>query len=63
MSIGERLLTVGEVAQMLGVSVAFVYQHAGGSRRPRIPCVKIGRSLRFRLSAIEELIRSLEQAA
>jgi excisionase family DNA binding protein len=61
--IGEKLLTVEEVAEMLGVSTAFVYQHASGSRRPKIPCVKIGRSVRFRLSSIEEFIRALEQVA
>lgn len=60
---GEKLLTVEGIAEMLGVSTAFVYQHASGARRPRIPSVRIGRSVRFRQSSIEEFIRGLEQVA
>jgi excisionase family DNA binding protein len=62
-TIGEKLLTVEEVAELLGVSTAFVYQHASGQRRPKIPCVKMGRSVRFRPSSIEEFVRALEQVA
>lgn len=57
----EPLLTVEQVAKLLGLSPAWVYQHASGSRRPRIPCVKFGRSVRFRRESIEEFVREMEQ--
>lgn len=56
----ERLLTVAEVAEILGMSTAWVRQHGSGKRRPRIACVKLGKSLRFRRQAIIELIQSVE---
>jgi excisionase family DNA binding protein len=63
MDTSNKLLTVAEVATMLGVSEAFVYQHANGARRPKIPCVKIGRALRFRRESIEAWLRELEKVA
>ena len=59
----DRLLTVGEVARMLGMSSAWVRQHSNGLRRPGIPSVKLGRSVRFRRVAVVEFIRSMERVA
>lgn len=58
-----RLLTVGEVAAMLGMSAAWVRQHSNGMRQPRIPSVKLGKSVRFRRDRVIEFIESMERAA
>ena len=56
----ERLLTVEEVARILNVSNAWVYDHAD-RKRPLIPSVRLGKSVRFRpvdvQAFIEEMIR------
>jgi excisionase family DNA binding protein len=41
------LLTVHEAAQLLKVSVSWVYQHLRPDTEDGLPLVKIGRSLRF----------------
>ena len=51
MTPGERLLTLDDVAAMLGVSKAWVRDHAS-RRSPRIPVIRFGDRravLRFRL--------------
>jgi excisionase family DNA binding protein len=50
----ERLLSIKETAQMLGVSESTVKKLLD---RGEIPCVRIFRSLRFPLSLIREFIR------
>src|SRR5215470_3157491 len=50
-----RLLTPQEVATRLGVSQRWVRDHAT-RRSPRIPAVKLGPLLRFRLSDIEDFL-------
>jgi excisionase family DNA binding protein len=56
-SLPERLLDVNEAAAMLSLKPSTLYQWA---YERRLPIVKLGRALRFRLSDIEELIaRSL----
>lgn len=45
-----ELLTVGDVAALLKVSKSWVYEHTrlrGAPRAERIPCVKIGKYVRF----------------
>jgi len=59
----DRLLTVGEVAAMLGVSDAWVRQHSNGMRRPAIPSVKLGKCVRFRRESVLEFIKSMERVA
>jgi len=51
--IGRRLLTVRETAQYLGLDVDTVYRKA---RLREVPCVKVGRSLRFDVKALERFI-------
>jgi excisionase family DNA binding protein len=58
----ERLLTVREVAESLRVSPGWVYDHANG-KRPVLPAVRLGSSLRFREAAIEAFIAALEAEA
>ncbi len=52
-SIGRRLLNVREAAQFLGLEVDTVYKK---SRLRELPCVKVGRALRFDVKALERYI-------
>ena len=52
----QRLLTPKEVADLLSVSTAWVLDHAC-RRRPHLVSVKLGKSVRFRRSDVEEFIR------
>jgi excisionase family DNA binding protein len=51
----ERLLTPQEVAEILGVSRAWVLDHSS-RRRPHLPCIKLGKAVRFRRTDVEALI-------
>lgn len=57
----DRLLTVSEVAALLAMSEAWVRQHSNGMRRPILPSIKLGKSVRFRrqdlFAFIEPLVR------
>ena len=53
----ERLLTIAEVAQWLGVSKAWVYDHVT-RKRPLLPCVRFGKMTRFRRKEIEGFIEA-----
>ena len=55
----EDLLTPKEVAAILGVSVAWVLDHAS-RRSPRLPSVKLGKPVRFRRAEIEKFIEVAE---
>ena len=52
-SIGRRLLNVREAAQYLGLEVDTVYKKA---RLREVPCVKVGRALRFDVKALERFV-------
>jgi len=52
----DRLLTINEVAEWLGVSKAWVYDHAT-RKRPFLPCVRFGEMTRFRREEIERFIQ------
>jgi excisionase family DNA binding protein len=51
--VGKRLLNAGETAVLLGMKVATVYKKA---RLRELPSVKVGRSLRFDLEALQRFI-------
>jgi excisionase family DNA binding protein len=51
--VGKRLLNVREAAQYLGLEVDTVYKKA---RLRELPCVKVGRTLRFDIKALDRLI-------
>jgi len=51
--IGRRLLNVRETAQYLGLEVDTIYRKA---RLRELPCVKVGRALRFDLKALERFV-------
>lgn len=49
-----KLLSVGEVAACLQVKISTVYQYVNAGK---IPCVKVGRRVRFREEDIEAWIK------
>jgi excisionase family DNA binding protein len=51
--VGKRLLTVKEAAALLGLAQDTVYRKA---RLRELPSVKVGRSLRFDLEALDRYI-------
>jgi excisionase family DNA binding protein len=55
----SQLLTVRQVAEWLNVSPSWVRDHATHRRRPALPSLKLGRSLRFREDQLAEWIRQL----
>jgi excisionase family DNA binding protein len=50
------LLTVEDVAELLSVSSDWVRDHAS-RKQPRLPVIRIGKMLRFRLHEIERWIQ------
>jgi excisionase family DNA binding protein len=54
------LIDAGEVAQMLGMTVDWVYEQ---SRRGRIPTITLGRFRRYRRAAIEAWLLSIERGS
>jgi excisionase family DNA binding protein len=54
----ERLLVAGEVAAMLRVTTGWVYAQ---TRAGRMPCVRLGRYYRYRVSAIEAWLEDVER--
>jgi len=55
----EPLLTAQGLSKLIGMSPAWIYEHASGLRRPQIPCVKVGASIQFRRTAIKQWIREI----
>ena len=53
-TIGRRLLNVREAAQYLGLEVDTIYKK---SRLREVPCVKVGRALRFDVQALDRYIQ------
>jgi excisionase family DNA binding protein len=54
----DKLLTAGEVAELIRVTRAWVYAE---TRRNAIPHLRLGRYVRYRRSAIEEWMRAVER--
>ncbi|HKD07261.1 MAG TPA: helix-turn-helix domain-containing protein [Bryobacteraceae bacterium] len=50
-----RLLTIHDVADWLGVSKGWVYDHVT-RKQPRLPCIRLGDMTRFRQEDIERFI-------
>ncbi len=51
--VGKRLLNVREAAQYLGLEVDTVYKKA---RLRELPCVKVGRALRFDIAKLDRYV-------
>jgi excisionase family DNA binding protein len=54
----QKLLTAEDVADLLHVSTAWVYDHAD-RKQPQIPSVRLGKAVRFRPEDIEQFIREM----
>ena len=54
----ERLLTADEVAELLAVPVSWVRE---STRSGAMPCVRLGRYVRFELAAVEGWLESCRQ--
>ncbi len=54
----EQLLTVDQVAELLQVKRSWVYAE---TRADRIPHVRLGRYVRYRLDAIERWMHDIEE--
>jgi excisionase family DNA binding protein len=52
----ERLLTISDVAEWLGVSKGWVYDHTT-RKQPRLPAIRFGEVTRFRRQDIEQFIQ------
>jgi excisionase family DNA binding protein len=52
------LWKVADVAQFMNMSVSWVYKEAEAGR---LPCIRIGASLRFRPDVISEFVERLSQ--
>jgi excisionase family DNA binding protein len=52
-TVGKRLLNVEEAAGYLGLKADTVYKKA---RLRELPCVKVGRALRFDVKALERFV-------
>lgn len=57
----EKLLGAKEVATWLGVSRAWVFEHSNGRRRPLLPSVKLGKSVRYRPMDVDAFILECER--
>jgi len=57
----EALLTVHDVAEFLRVPASWVYERTRRHGRDRLPHVKIGKYLRFRLSDLEAYLETLRR--
>jgi excisionase family DNA binding protein len=55
------LLTVRQVSEWLNVSPSWVRDHATNRRRPALPSLKLGKTLRFREDQVAEWIRQLSE--
>ena len=54
----DRLLNAREVARILNVSTAWVYDHAD-RKRPMVPSVRLGKALRFRPEHVQQFIDAM----
>ena len=56
----HELLTVEDVAALLKVSKSWVYEHTrsrGTQRSERLPCIKVGKYVRFEARALRAFIQ------
>ena len=57
----SQLLTVRQVSEWLNVSPSWVRDHATNRRRPALPCLKLGKSFRFREDQLAEWVGHLSE--
>lgn len=57
-ALSEPLLTAADVARLLAIPTSSVYEYV---RTERIPCVRIGRHVRFQLSDLEAWLQQQKE--
>jgi excisionase family DNA binding protein len=57
----EKLLTVKEVANWLQISTGWVRAHANKERRPYLPSIKLGKSVRFQAPAVAAFLEECQR--
>ena len=57
----DSLLTVQEVAEMCKVPVSWVYERTRRRGAERIPCLKLGKYLRFDVTEVRDWLRRLQE--
>jgi excisionase family DNA binding protein len=57
-----RLLTIADIAEWLGVSKGWVYDHTT-RKRPLLPCIRLGEMTRFRREDVEKFIEEHVRAS
>ena len=55
------LLTVAQVAQQLQISESKVRAHACGKQEPKLPCVRLGATVRFRQDSLDRFLEASEK--
>lgn len=61
-STNDELLGCREVADLLGMSLSWVYLHSQPGAQPQLPHLRVGHTLRFRRNQIEAFLRDCESA-
>lgn len=59
----ESLLTVEGLAHRLSVPVSWVYGRTGRHTKNPIPCLRLGKYLRFKWEEVEQWLRATEGRA
>ena len=63
----DPLMTAAEVARLLGVATKWVYDHADGRRRPKLPCYELSeggrKTRRFSRKQIDTFLEECEKWA
>ena len=58
----EELLTIDELAAQLKVPKSWIYTHTRARTKPRLPFIKLGKYLRFRLPEVYAYLDTLRRA-
>ncbi len=59
MGFENELLTVSEIAQALKVPVSWIYERSRRRGSERIPHIKLGKYLRFEITAVQNWLTGL----
>ncbi len=59
----QKLMTVREVSEWLQISEVWVRHHATGRRRPYLPTIRMGKTLRFDETAVTAWLGEMSSKA
>jgi len=57
----QELLTIDELAAHLKVPTSWIYSHTRARTKPRLPYIKLGKYLRFRLPEVHAYLETLRR--